>query len=400
MIELIEQPSTELTVHDRAAIALASDKTRKDLIAMSTKYMAITEIKNKAGRDECHSAAMTLASARIAISKTGKAARDDATKFSKAIIAEEASLIAITEPEEKRLLALRDSWDAVIAAEKASREAAEKDRVMAITERIAGIRQYVELAASCRTAARIHELLENLARISMDGFEEFADEATTDHADAMKRVESLLVEKHIKEQEQEKIKAEQAAQAAAMKAEREAFAAQQALAKAEIEQAKAVLQAAMDKRDAELAAARAAHEAEVQRATQASREAAAAEAARVAAERQRLDDERKAFEDQVREANRVAAQAEDDRLDALASKAWEDAGFIPIEVATTDPETFNATSCCAPDGICTDACSNKTEPTEPSDGDLIWTAQAAIAAEYGMTTQQAFNRLKAIDWTI
>jgi len=38
--------------------------------------------------------------------------------------------------------------------------------------------------------------------------------------------------------------------------------------------------------------------------------------------------------------------------------------------------------------------------TEPSDGDLIWTAQAAIAAEYGMTTQQAFNRLKAIDWTI
>ena len=39
--------------------------------------------------------------------------------------------------------------EAELEAERAAREAAEKARVMAITERIAGIRQYVELAASC-----------------------------------------------------------------------------------------------------------------------------------------------------------------------------------------------------------------------------------------------------------
>ena len=35
--ELIDQPSTELTVQDRASIALASDKTRMELTAMATK---------------------------------------------------------------------------------------------------------------------------------------------------------------------------------------------------------------------------------------------------------------------------------------------------------------------------------------------------------------------------
>ena len=94
VMELAEKPSTELTVQDRAALALASDKTRQELMIMATKTAHLVEIKNKAGRDEIHSAAMVLAGARIAISKTGKAARDDATKFSKAVIAEEAALIA------------------------------------------------------------------------------------------------------------------------------------------------------------------------------------------------------------------------------------------------------------------------------------------------------------------
>lgn len=36
-IELLDQPSTELTVQDRAAIALTSDKTRMELTALATK---------------------------------------------------------------------------------------------------------------------------------------------------------------------------------------------------------------------------------------------------------------------------------------------------------------------------------------------------------------------------
>lgn len=70
---------------------------------------------------ECHSAAMAATKARTAIVQAGKAARDDATRFSKAVIAEEARLIAIIQPEESRLKVLRDEWDAKEAREKAAK---------------------------------------------------------------------------------------------------------------------------------------------------------------------------------------------------------------------------------------------------------------------------------------
>jgi hypothetical protein len=297
-----------------------------------------------------------------------------------------AELLKLEEPIDQQI----KKRESELESEKAAREAAEKARVIAITDRIAGIRQYVELAASCRTAARIYELQEKLARISLDGFEEFADEAVAAHADAMKRVEALLVEKHLQEQEQEKAKAEQAAAAAKLAAERAEFAAAQAEAKAEA-----------DRQAKEIADSRAAHEAEVLRVTKANRDAAIAEADRIATERQRLDDERKAFEDQKLKAK---VQEVMDRVEAMASKEQSDLADLPsvssalppapeavdstpIEplIPLTDFESPAATAC---------------ESAEPSDGDLIWTAQMAIAAEYGLTTQQAFNRLKAIDWTI
>ena len=96
-IELLEKPTTELTVTARAALALSSEQTRKDLKELVAKSANIREVKNAAGRDECHGAAMALVRARTTITKTGKAAREDAAAFQKAVIAEEKSLIAITE---------------------------------------------------------------------------------------------------------------------------------------------------------------------------------------------------------------------------------------------------------------------------------------------------------------
>ena len=111
-IELLEKPTTELTVTARAALALSSEQTRKDLKELVAKSANIKEVKNTAGREEAHSYAMALVKARTTITKTGKAAREDAAAFQKAVIAEEKALIAITEGEETRLLALRDGWDA------------------------------------------------------------------------------------------------------------------------------------------------------------------------------------------------------------------------------------------------------------------------------------------------
>lgn len=297
-IELLDEPVTALTVQDRAAVALGSTQTRLDLAAMALKSVNITEIKNVAGRAECHSAAMALADARIAITKTGKAARDDATKFSKAIIDEEKSLIAITSAEEARLLALRDAWDNAIAIAKAAKEQAERERITAIHERIAFIRGYVALAAGCRTAAATETLLGNLSRIALDDFEEFASEAAAAHADAMKRVESILVERHQIEQEQARIMAENEAAAAVAKAER-------------IEN---------ERQRQELATQRAEIAAEQAALLKAARDAAIVEADRLATERQAFADERAKFD---REIAFERAKVEEAKAALLPAKVEE-----------------------------------------------------------------------------
>lgn len=352
-IELLNEPSTELTVQGRAALALSSDKTRKDLIAMAAKSAHLVEVKNKAARDEIHSAAMVLVSARTAISKTGKAARDDATKFSKAVIAEEASLIAITEPEEKRLLALRDAWDEVVAAEKAAREAAERTRVMGITERIAGIRQYVELVASCRTVERMQALQDKLAEMKIEGFEEFEDEARQVWQQTGAKVEELLNAKREQEAEQERIKAEQQEAALKLARERDEFRAQQAAAKEEA-----------DRLAAQVAAMQAAQAAK-----------AKAEADAAAAE---LAIQRAAFEAEAAEARAIVA-ANKARLEQQQA---EDTAMA----ASHEEEVKQAPAPVSDDG--------------PSDAEVMWIAICAVAQAYGMTTEQATARLAAVQWTL
>ena len=67
---------------------------------------------NRAGRDQCHAAAMAALKARTAVVNAAKSARADATAFSRAVIAEEARLVALIEPEEIRLKCATRSDDA------------------------------------------------------------------------------------------------------------------------------------------------------------------------------------------------------------------------------------------------------------------------------------------------
>lgn len=189
----------------------------------------------------------------------------------------------------------------------------------------------------------------------------------------------------------------------------------------------AAAQAALD-------AQRAEHEAELQRATQASRDAAAAEAARVAADRQRLADERAKFEAEVewvKQEKLKADQAEAQRLAAIAAAEQARAGIEAARQAESVPAVLldaisdvvefcapaqdekapEAPACCAPDGVCTDACSkddareesamwNAITNAAPSDADVMWIAISAVAKEYGWTTEQATTRLAEVRWTI
>ena len=249
-MEITMNEDAPLTLQTRAALALNSTNTERDLRAMAIKNVTITQVIDKVSRQQCHSAAMELKTARTTIAKVSKDAREDANAFQRAIIAEEKRLIAIVEPEETRLIGLRDDFDAVQERIKREEEARERARITAIHERISEIRSFSGLATQCRTSFRIQELLDKLQAFDLDGFEEFSEEANTVHAATVSGVKFLLEEKQSEEVER-----------AHAKAEAEALAAQ--LAEDRAEQAKAAAQlaadrAALERERAELSAAKAA----------------------------------------------------------------------------------------------------------------------------------------------
>lgn len=230
------------TPSQRAALALNTSQTEAHLLALATKHAGITEIKDQAGRQQAHGAAMELSRARIQVERVAKDARDDATKFSKAVIAEEKRLTAIIEVEEARLKGLRDAWDAEQERIKRERAEAERQRVMAITERISEIKGYASLAMQCRTAERVQSLIDKLTAYNLTGFDEFAADADLAYDATLKAMS-----------EQRQVLTEREAEAARLKAEREELARQQAKALQEQEAREAAQRAEAEKLAAERA---------------------------------------------------------------------------------------------------------------------------------------------------
>lgn len=251
----IEQvTSAEVSVQDRAALALNATQTEKDLRALAVKNTAIVAVIDKAGRDQAHGAGMELKRARTSIDKLSKEVREDATKFSKAVIAEAARLTAIIEPEEERLLGLRDKWDDEQARIRAQAEAAERARITLIHQRIAAITQYVALANEARDSDRVLVLLgkmeaEWVAAPFEETFEEFCDEAQNAFIHSKARMLEIIEQLQAKEREAAELKAAQQAESARLDAERAALAAERAAAKEEAEKLaaeRAAIQVARD----------------------------------------------------------------------------------------------------------------------------------------------------------
>lgn len=301
---------TELTVQQRAAVALESSKAAAELLALAESSKGITAITNRAGREECHSAAMAAQKARTGIVQAGKSARDDATRFSKAVIAEEARLVAIIQPEESRLKELRDSWDEKEKAEKAAKAEAERLRVLEISQRIALMKLAASNAAHFSVSSEgAAGILSAVEEIEIDSsFAEFFGEAKETHAAAVADIRAT-------------VEAKRAAEEAAAKAQNERI-----LAKIAAEEAARVAEQ-VRKEDAAAAKAKAdaeaAERAERERAEAAARkveqdkadELRRAEAEKLAAERKALEEQRAKFE-----ADEAAARL----IWEIASKERED----------------------------------------------------------------------------
>lgn len=373
-IELLDPEPATLTVEARAAVALKTSETEKHLRALAAKNIDIVAILNKAGREQAHGAAMELKRARVDIEAAGKAARDDATKFSKAVITEEKRLVAIIEPEETRLLGLRDKWDDAQAAIKAEAERKERARIVAINERISELRGYVNLALGCRTAERVSALLEKLTanEITAELYQEFESEAAVVKESALARMGEILAQKKADEDERARVKAEQDAAAEALRKEREELDAAQAEAKRIAAEAEAKVRAAAE----EMAAQRAAFEAE----QEAARQALQAQASQIASERAALEVTK-------------SVEAHDKEVAAYAA-----AVFVPIQASALVETAQAATETVAEDVIelapAGESLSMEVEPPRPTDADIVH----AVAAAFATTYDTALSWLEELDF--
>jgi hypothetical protein len=330
-----------LTPAQRAAVALGSAQHRVNLAELVRKSAGIVAVLNADAREEAHRAAMTLKTTRVVIEKAGKAAREDATAFSKAVIAEEKALVDMVRPEEERVLGLRDQWDAAREAERQAKLAAEQARVAKIADYIAGIREHgTDVVFIDKTAAETQASINSLeARpISDTIYQERLAEAIELKATTLAQMREVLATRVAAEAaeaervaaieaENKRIAAERA-ELAKLRAEQEAAAAAQ---RAEIQRQQAILAEQAEEADRKFRADRAAAAAanlEADRVARVERERVAAEVkaqldaqqAAIAAERQALADERAAADKLKADtlaAEQMAARVLADHAEAL-----------------------------------------------------------------------------------
>lgn len=290
--------SNELTPIQRADHALRFAERKIELAALVKRSERIADISSTTAYQECHAARMVLKNTRVDIEKAGKAAREDATAFSKAVIAKEKELVGVIEPEESRLQALQDAWDAARQAEKDAIAAKEKARLDAIKAGMDAIRNLPLLAVG-KSVEKTQELLDGLRALDLSFAQEQIDSAQALQAETLDKLQAIHSERVAAEAEAERLAAERA-ELAKLRAEQEARLAEEAkqaaAARAEADRLARIErdkeQAAMREKMAAEAAARAEAEAKA-RAERETAEAAArkeleAEQARLDAEAQRL----------------------------------------------------------------------------------------------------------------
>lgn len=325
---------TALPPVERAIVALSFETVKAEVSKLATQYADITAISNKAGRDQAHAAAMTLKNRRVEIQRRAKEVREDAVAFQKAVIAKGDELAALIEPEEQRLLKLRDAWDA--EQERIKREAAETEqrRKQAHEAKIADIRAAASSAAGLPSGEiSKHVFAVEEADVSEASFEEYAPVAARAKAETLDKLRAMQAEAEAREAEQVRIKAEQEAEAARLAAEREELARLRAEAEARRKEEERKAAEARAAEEARLAAERAeiakqreeqeakarAERAELERQAaelRAQQEAVRKQQEAAAAEAKRLEDERIAAERRAAEEKERAAREEAARVEA------------------------------------------------------------------------------------
>ena len=347
----------------RAVTALGMKERETELTQLAASTVDIVSITNPDGYKQVRAARLVLKNLRVEIQNAGKAAREDATAFSKAVIAEEKRLIGLIQPEEARLEALEVAEDQRIEAEKQAEIDRELARQADLQERVAELRG-CQILTPTSGSELIAEHIGDLEGIAIDdSFQEFREQAESTRAAGLARLRELHAAAVAHEAEQERLAAERA-ELERLRAE----AAQRAREEAERERQAAAARQAEQRRHAEQLRA----------------QAEAAE--REQRERQRLID---AENERVRAANeaeqqRLAAErAEIERQQAELRKAQEPAPTT-LETNETLPDA-------AVESALESAPSVKALPSREEIVD-------ALCDEFGLTEVEAVTALAQFDW--
>ncbi len=339
------KPSSELTLPQRAQLALKSEKAETELLALVKQSADIVAVLNVDGREQAHRMAMNLKNARVAIQKVGEEARADAVAYSKAVIAETARLTSLTEAEEKRVFALRDAFDSKVREEAAAKARAEKERVDAIHARIQDLRNAPLALIGCGSAVITEAIAKMQAvEITEELFGEpiFHGQAQAARDNAIETMRTSLVAAVAAEEmlaQQKKAAEEEAQRLAALAAENASLAAELKRQQEELAIAqKAAMDAALaeearlaeEQRKADLVRFERAEAEAKARAEQEAASAAAAKAQQDELDRQREEQVAREKELADREAEYAAkvkaqAQADEDRKEAARVIAEKEA---------------------------------------------------------------------------
>ena len=206
---MAEVATNALTVQDRAVAALGLSNLEEELIELAGKSKDLIEVTNSDSYKQIDAARKMLKTERIDISKKGKAARDDANAFSKAVIAEENRLVAIIQVEEQRLQDLQKEHDEKVAAARQKLIDDEVARVEAIQLRISNMRDAPSKIGYTATSDDIQGTIDVIQNIEIDdAFEEFSDTALSVKTAALVELNEILAAAREREEQAAKFDAE------------------------------------------------------------------------------------------------------------------------------------------------------------------------------------------------
>lgn len=173
----------------------------------SYENLSLIAVVNKEERNSVHSGYMELRKLEAEVKEKGKAAREDANAFAKAVIELEKKVLAPISSLKEALKVKRDAFD---EAEKAATEA-KKNRLQDIKDHIQAITE-APLTLIGASSAKIEESLALLKEADTENqakFGEFTEKAKEEQAKAIRAIEAMLL--------QAKTAEEQAAQLAEIK---------------------------------------------------------------------------------------------------------------------------------------------------------------------------------------